>query len=217
MPLTERFATAATSGERAEPETVETAKAAPPLPVGYVAVHVPEASTAVAPGIVRASAPPLEVPPPVHVPEVLHAAVEPVSRAAPANPVVAADVAPAPAAPVSAPSVMPPDEGNLIRQTLQRYRSAYDGLDARSAQAVWPAVNQLALARAFDGLESQSLTFDACDLRVHGEAATATCHGSARYVTKIGNREPHIEPRVWNFTLHKAGTDWKIDSARAER
>jgi hypothetical protein len=105
----------------------------------------------------------------------------------------------------------------LVRQVLQRYRKAYEGLDARSAQAVWPAVNEAALARAFDGLESQSLTFDACDVRLRGEAASATCHGSARYVPKIGSREPRMEPRVWNFTLRKAEGDWKIDSARTER
>jgi hypothetical protein len=100
---------------------------------------------------------------------------------------------------------------------LQRYRTAYDGLDARSAQAVWPAVNQVALARAFDGLLSQSLTFEACDVKLRGEVATATCRGSARYVTKVGSRDPRVESRVWNFTLHKTGSDWQIDSARAER
>jgi hypothetical protein len=126
-------------------------------------------------------------------------------------------------APVSPPTFPPAaavesvDERALVRQTLQRYRSAYEGLDAESAQAVWPAVNQAALARAFNGLESQTLTFDACDVRVRGDAATATCRGSARYVPKIGSREPRVEPRVWNFTLHKDEGDWKIDSARAER
>jgi hypothetical protein len=115
------------------------------------------------------------------------------------------------------PSIDTPDDNLLVEQALQRYRTAYEGLDAQSAQAVWPAVNQMALARAFDGLESQSLTFDACDVRVRGEAAIATCHGSARYVTKVGSRTPRVEPRVWNFTLYRAGTDWKIDSARAER
>ena len=115
------------------------------------------------------------------------------------------------------PSVDAPDDSMLVKQALQRYRSAYEGLNAQSAQAVWPAVNQAALARAFDGLESQSLTFDACDVRVRGEGATATCHGSARYVTKVGSRDPRVEPRVWSFTLRKAGSDWKIDSARADR
>ena len=109
------------------------------------------------------------------------------------------------------------DEAGLVKQALQRYRTAYDGLDAQSAQAVYPAVNQAALARAFDGLESQTLTFDACDVQLRGEAATATCRGSARYVPKIGSREPRIEPRVWNFSLRKNGSDWKIDSARADR
>lgn len=124
-------------------------------------------------------------------------------------------------APVSAP--MPPpaaslaDDYLLVAQALQRYRTAYEGLDARSAHAVWPAVNQAALARAFEGLESQSLTFDACDVRVRGESAIAICQGSAQYVPKIGNRQPRTEPRVWNFSLRKAGADWKIDSARADR
>ena len=65
----------------------------------------------------------------------------------------------------------------LIRQALQRYRTAYEGLDAQSAHAVWPAVNQAALARAFDGIESQWFTFESCDVRMRGELATATCEG----------------------------------------
>jgi len=132
----------------------------------------------------------------------------------PVRPVVHESNIVAPIAAAVAPSV---DDEMLVRQALQRYRSAYDGLDAQSAQAVWPAVNQAALARAFDGLESQSLTFDACEVSVGVELAIATCQGSARYVPKVGSREPRIEPRVWSFTLHKTATDWKIDSARAER
>jgi hypothetical protein len=111
----------------------------------------------------------------------------------------------------------PIDDELPVQRTLRRYRVAYDGLDARSAQAVWPSVNQAALARAFDGLASQTLTFENCDVQLHGEAATATCRGNTRYVPKIGSREPRTEPRVWNFTLSKAGSDWKIDSARVDR
>jgi hypothetical protein len=129
--------------------------------------------------------------------------------------------APEPASvPVPAPPKQPAqvDEVGLVKQVLQRYRSAYDGLDAQSAQAVFPAVNQAALARAFDGLESQTLTFDACEVQLRGEAAVAICRGTARYVPKIGSREPRVEPRVWNFSLRKTtGGDWSIDSARAER
>jgi len=146
-------------------------------------------------------------PPPAPAPAIAAALVVP-----PAPPAVVAV-----SAPVTPRTIDPAEEVGLVRQTLQRYRTAYDGLDAQSARAVYPAVNQAALARAFDSLASQTLTFDACDVQLRGELATATCRGSARYVPKIGSHEPRIEPRTWNFTLRKAGTDWKIDSARAER
>jgi len=117
---------------------------------------------------------------------------------------------------IAATSVAIVNDELIIRQTLERYRNAYNGLDARSAQAVYPAVNQAALARAFDSLQSQSLAFDACEMQVGGWSATATCHGSTRYVPKIGDHALHTEPRVWSFTLSKNGDDWKIENARAE-
>src|SRR5439155_6880800 len=82
------------------------------------------------------------------------------------------------------------NDEQLVKQTLQRYRSAYEGLDAPSARVVYPAVNEAALARAFDGLQSQTLTFDNCDVQLRGDVANATCRGTARYVPKIGSREP---------------------------
>lgn len=105
----------------------------------------------------------------------------------------------------------------MVKQVLQRYRTAYEGLDARSARAVWPAVNEDALSRAFSALQSQTLIFDACDVRLRGDAAAATCRGSARYVPKVGSHEPRTEPRTWTFALRKNGPDWKIETARAER
>ena len=200
------------------PGIVHAAAATPaPAPVEEARIAPPVA-------IVRPPAePPAE---PLRAPLAVTMPVPPPPIVPPARPlqestvgeVVAAMAPRAIAAPAPVPSrVEAVDDRALVQQTLQRYRSAYEGLDAQSAHAVWPAVNQVALARAFNGLESQSLTFDACDVRVRGEAATATCQGSARYVPKVGNREPRIEPRVWNFTLRKSGADWKIDSARADR
>jgi len=131
-------------------------------------------------------------------------------------PVAAASSVDAP--PIVSPSQRPqPDEAALVRQALQRYRVAYDGLDAGSAQAVWPAVNEGALAKAFEGLESQKLTFDDCRVQLQNETATATCRGTTRYVPKVGSRDPRTEPRVWNFSLRKNGGEWKIDNARVER
>jgi hypothetical protein len=110
-----------------------------------------------------------------------------------------------------------PDDEQLVQRTLQRYRNAYEALDARSAHAVWPGVNEPALERAFQGLESQTLSFNACDVELRGVGATAVCRGSARYVPKVGSRDPRVEPRVWNFTLRRAGADWQIENARVDR
>ena len=100
---------------------------------------------------------------------------------------------------------------------MQSYRRAYGRLNVQSALAVYPTVNRVALARAFDGLESQALTFDSCDVEVLGAIARAICHGSARYVPKIGNREARTEPLVWSFELRKSADDWTIESAKASR
>ena len=110
-----------------------------------------------------------------------------------------------------------PSDQQLVEDALQRYRSAYGRLNAQSAQAVYPTVNRVALARAFDGLESQSLTFDSCDVEVSGALARAICHGTAHYVPKIGSRYPHAEPLVWSFELRKSDGDWTIYYAKASR
>jgi len=129
------------------------------------------------------------------------------------------------APPVSAPSIptptaaaiRTPDDQELVEDALQRYRRAYGRLNVQSALAVYPTVNRVALARAFDGLESQALTFDSCDVELRGALARAICHGSARYVPKVGSREAHTEPLVWSFELRKSEGDWTIESAKASR
>jgi hypothetical protein len=103
-----------------------------------------------------------------------------------------------------------------VKEVLDRYRQAYEGLTARLARDVWPQVDEAALARAFGGLRSQKLTFDDCDLAVSGDSASVTCHGSTRYVPKVGSQDPRTEPRIWSFRLRKNGPDWKIQSMRAE-
>jgi hypothetical protein len=110
-----------------------------------------------------------------------------------------------------------PDDLQQVRNVLQQYRSAYQDLSAERAHAIWPDVNEPALQRAFQALESQTLTFDACDVQLRGSSATATCRGTTQYVPKFGSREPRVEPRIWNFTLQKAGEAWQIASARTQR
>ena len=114
--------------------------------------------------------------------------------------------------------VRPQGDQQLIEEALQRYRGAYGKLNVQSAEAVYPTVNRVALARAFDSLESQSITFDSCDIEVRGILARAICHGTTHYVPKIGSRYPRTEPLVWSFELRKAdGGDWTIYYAKASR
>jgi tetratricopeptide (TPR) repeat protein len=113
--------------------------------------------------------------------------------------------------------VHPQSDQQLIEEALQRYRWAYGGLNVQSAEAVYPTVNRVALARAFDSLESQSLTFDSCDIEIRGVLARAICHGTTHYVPKIGSRYPRTEPLVWSFELRKSNDDWTIYYAKASR
>jgi hypothetical protein len=77
----------------------------------------------------------------------------PVERAPEVFPAAASRVDPSPAA---RPAIFE-DDPALIRDALQRYRRAYNALDARLAHAVYPGVDETALTHAFDGLRSQSL------------------------------------------------------------
>ncbi|MFN7917752.1 MAG: hypothetical protein U0Q55_20565 [Vicinamibacterales bacterium] len=151
---------------------------------------------------------------------------QPVSRATPlSTPAFAPPAAPAavPEAPPHPAPALPPvavpivRDDELARRALQQYRRGYDALDARAVQQVWPAVDTSALQRAFDGLQSQRLTFEDCQIDLRGAAATAVCRGTARYVPKVGSRDPREDARVWTFNLRKNADAWVIASARADR
>lgn len=123
--------------------------------------------------------------------------------------------APAPTLPIE--TSFDDQNDRQIRDLLQRYRLAYEKLSAPAARQVWPGVNEAALARAFDGLETQALMFDDCQVLVRGTLATVTCRGTARYVPKIGSRYERVEPRNWAFKLRRRGPQWEIESAIARR
>jgi hypothetical protein len=142
--------------------------------------------------------------------------------APPVRPPVAPAVTPAASPSAAVLDVVPAsavvvDDATQVRALLQKYQAAYERLDAGLVHAVWPGVNEAALARAFGGLESQALTFKTCDVQLRGTTANVVCTGTTRYVPKIGSREPRVETLAWNFTLRKKATDWEIETARAER
>ena len=123
-------------------------------------------------------------------------------------------VLPATAATVTAPAVAPRSDQGRVKQVLNQYARAYGELDSTAARAVWPTVDERALARAFASLESQDVTFDQCDIDVKGALASASCRGTASYVGKIGSRQARTEARQWNFELKLHGDDWKIEKAQ---
>jgi hypothetical protein len=106
-----------------------------------------------------------------------------------------------------------PTEEQQITATLHRYAAAYQQLDANAARTVWPTVDQRALARAFNSLESQEFTFDECDVRVVDRGASAACRGSVTYIPKVGGKAAHTGDRQWNFELQKQQDVWLITRA----
>ena len=160
--------------------------------------------------VVAATPPPTPTPPPVVA-----------SPAAPYANVIRQPtpiVTPSLVTPPPAAAVVPTHEDEAqVQQVLRRYARAYGTLDATAAHAVWPSVDERALARAFSGLESQNVSFDSCDINVAGATANASCRGRASYVAKIGSREPRSEARTWNFELRRDGDGWRIENAEARR
>jgi len=188
----------------------------PPLPIDVLTTAVDEPAPVERPVQVRVDQQPLPVRMTVTTPISLAPPAQTIAtplpvQAAPANSVVVTDSPP----PALVPRVV--DERALVEETLARYRRAYNRLDAQSAKEVYPGVNASALSRAFEGLQSQSLEFNECEIDVRGVLASVTCRGTSRYVPKVGNRDPQVEPRVWDFTLRKDEGDWKIENARAGR
>ena len=193
-PATPAPATSAPSAETAPSPPRVTAAEAVPLP-----------STAVED---RALAPP-PTPPPAAV-------VTPPPAAAPTP----APSAAAPSAPAAAPTTAsrtPAADGDsgAIRDVLGRYRSAFNTLDAKAAQQVWPSVNERTLDRAFGQLEQQNVSFDTCIIYVKGVLAEANCRGTTRFVTRVGNRSTQVESREWSFSLRKANSGgWLIQEVQ---
>lgn len=106
-----------------------------------------------------------------------------------------------------------------MQSVLDKYRNAFDSLDANAVEGFWRGVDIRALNRAFAQLESQRFQFDHCDIDLAGARAIASCRGYAQYIRKAGSREVRFEPRQWTFTLGEIKNGWVILSvdARADR
>ena len=119
----------------------------------------------------------------------------------------------APAAPSAA--ALAAREEESVRSVVDQYRTAFSRLDASAAKAVWPTVDARVLERAFSQLASQEFQFEGCRVSVNGALATAACGGRARFVPKVGDRTPRLEPRTWTFDLVKSLSGWSIQRVQA--
>jgi hypothetical protein len=99
-----------------------------------------------------------------------------------------------------------------LQQILARYEQAYDRLDASAAAAVWPSVDVRGLERAFARLSQQDLEFSRCVFGVSSVDATVTCSGELRYVRRVGNTAPRVEPHSWVIQFRHVGGEWRIVS-----
>ena len=121
------------------------------------------------------------------------------------------DSPPAPPAPAAAPRAAPAavDDRTAVRATLSRYEAAYSDLDIAGARAVWPGVDQRALARAFEGLASQRVALGTCEVGVNGPSARAICVGNATWTPKVGGGR-QTKSRTWTFDLRRTDATWQI-------
>ena len=126
--------------------------------------------------------------------------------------------APEPAAPIRArapeAAASTVDAQAAIRTTLGRYEAAYSGLNVPAAHAVWPSVDQRALARAFEGLASQRVALDKCDIVVTRRHRARDMFRQCRVDTE-GRRRHERQSRHWSFDLANSGGTWQIVRAEA--
>jgi hypothetical protein len=116
----------------------------------------------------------------------------------------------APAVPVVTPI-------SAIQRALGQYQSAYSQLDVAAVRRLWPTVDGKALAKAFDQVRQENLTFDSCDVGVYGRTAVASCAGTTQYVPKVGSKSTRVERQQWRISLSQATDAWVIDKVEVSR
>jgi hypothetical protein len=133
--------------------------------------------------------------------------------AASPNPSIVASVAREPIEPPALPTIR--ERQAQIQSIVNRYRDAYNSMDANAAKAVWPSVNAKQLGDSFARLEKLEYQFQPCTIFFDTGKARATCEGRVRSVAKSDKREVSV-PARWEFTLKEVNREWAIDSVVAK-
>jgi hypothetical protein len=180
-----------------------------------VALPAPQPNPSAATNSIPSVVPPTEPPRPLHATTTASGTNGPTDRSA--TPPAATAPAPTSTAAASAPpaeSSPAPDDRVAIRAALSRYESAYNRLDVDAVRTIWPTLDQRALARAFDSLNSQRVALQNCNVDVSGSTAKANCSGNASWTPKIGGGERSADRR-WTFDLSESNGAWRITQVRA--
>jgi len=183
----------------------------PPAPLPTPSTAVPAANF-----IPSVTAPPIEPSRPGNAPTNAGGTNAPADAAATPPELIA----PAPLSTRSAPDAVPAsssptrDDRVAVRAALSRYESAYNRLDVDAVRSVWPSLDQRALARAFDGLTSQRVALQNCNVDVTGTSARASCSGNASWIPKVGSGQQSAS-RNWTFDLRELNGAWRIVHVQA--
>jgi tRNA A-37 threonylcarbamoyl transferase component Bud32 len=112
----------------------------------------------------------------------------------------------------AAPLPAPVDHDAEIRRALDRYRRAYEQLDARLLAEVWPSLGRDELERierSFQSFESVQVSIEGCRIDVQGARATASCLVRRAVQPKAG-RPQSIEQQT-TFRLVRSGESWVLE------
>ena len=115
---------------------------------------------------------------------------------------------PAPTAPTAQ------NEESAIRETLQRYRAAYEGLSPDAVKTVYPAINVAALAGVFKEYRSLKMTIDIEKVQIDQDGRTATVTASVTNIPVVKVGKATTQQRKATYTLRKTGASWLIEMTR---
>ncbi len=103
-----------------------------------------------------------------------------------------------------------------IDRVLGTYQQSYSALDAGMVSTIWRGLDTRGLQRAFDGLDSQRMSFDQCEVTVEDNKASAFCTGVLDYVRKVGQTNTLQKRLSWHFDLERTDDDrWLISKVNA--
>jgi hypothetical protein len=116
---------------------------------------------------------------------------------------------------VASPS-SPALEESAIQQTLDAYRTAYEGLNVGAVRAIMPLSGEQAsqLAKSFDQLEWYRMAIDNVRVNLDGSKATVACSITRNFKGKVGRPVSRTDRTV--FRLQKKGASWLISGVDAK-